>query len=96
MHPPHFAFMNNIFWEWLDDFVVIYIDDILFYNNFKEEHVEHLQKVFPRLKENKLYVKFEKCEFNVMEMHFLGHKITQGLKMDDHKVKAILDWEPPR
>ncbi len=53
--------------------------------------------MFQRLRENKLYAKFEKCEFGVMEMDFLGHKITQkGVKMDDHKVKAILDWEPFR
>jgi hypothetical protein len=59
--------------------------------------VKHLWKVFQRLRENKLYTKFEKCEFGVMEVNFLGHNITQeGLKMDDHKVKAILDWEPPR
>jgi hypothetical protein len=89
--------MNDIFQEWLDDFVVIYIDDILVYNNFMEEHVEHLQKVFQRLRKNKLYAKFEKCKFGVAEMDFLRHKITQeGLKMDDHKVEAILDWEPPR
>jgi hypothetical protein len=44
-----------------------------------------------------LYVKFEKCEFGVTEVDFLGHRIAQeGLKMDDHKVKEILDWEPPR
>jgi len=49
------------------------------------------------LKEHKLYVKFEKCKFKVTEVDFFGHRITQkGLKMDDHKVKAILDWEPPR
>jgi hypothetical protein len=52
--------MNNIFWEWLDNFVVIYIDNILVYNNFMEKHVEHFQKVFQRLKKNKLYVKFKK------------------------------------
>jgi hypothetical protein len=62
-----------------------------------EKHVEHLRKVFQRLKENKLYVKFEKCEFGVAKVDFLRDKITQeGLKMDDHKVKEILDWEPPR
>jgi hypothetical protein len=62
-----------------------------------DTHVEHLQKVFQRLKENKLYVKFKKCKFKVMEVDFFGHRITQkGLKMDDHKVKAILDWESPR
>jgi ASC-1-like (ASCH) protein len=52
--------MNDIFREWLDDFVVEYIDDILVYNNSMEEHVEHLRKVFQRLRENKLHAKFEK------------------------------------
>jgi hypothetical protein len=79
----------------VDDFVAIYIDDILIYSGSLEEHVEHLQKVFQRLRENKLYAKLEKCKFKVTEVDFLGHRITQeGLKMDDHKVKAILDWEP--
>jgi hypothetical protein len=53
--------------------------------------------VLQRPRENKLYAKLEKCEFGVTEMDFLGHKLTQeGLKMDDHKVKAIMDWEPPK
>jgi hypothetical protein len=57
-----------------------------------EEHVKHVRKVFQRLRENKLYAKFENFQFRVMEVNFLGHKITQeGLKMDDHKVKEILD-----
>jgi hypothetical protein len=89
--------MNDIFCEWLDDFVVVYIDDILIYNSSLEEHAEHLRKVFQKLRENKLYAKLEKCEFGVTEVDFLGHRITQeGLMMDDHKVKAILNWEPPK
>jgi hypothetical protein len=56
------TFMNDIFREWLDDFV-IYIDNILVYKNFMEKHVEHLQKVFQRLKKTKLYARFEKCKF---------------------------------
>jgi hypothetical protein len=44
--------MNHIFREWFDDFVVVYINDILIYGGSMEEHVEHLQKVFQRLKEN--------------------------------------------
>jgi hypothetical protein len=84
--------MNDIFWEWLDDFVVVYIDDILVYSGSLEEHAEHLRKVFQRLRKNKLYAKLEKCEFGVTEVDFVGHRIIQeGLKMDDHKVKAILD-----
>jgi hypothetical protein len=48
--------------------------------------------VFQRLRENKLYVKLEKCEFRVTEVDFFGHRITQkNLKTDDHKVKAIVD-----
>ncbi len=59
--------------------------------------MEHFFKVFQWLIENKLYAKFEKCKFRVTKMDFIGHIITQeGLKMDDCKVKAILDWKPPR
>jgi len=91
------TFMNDIFHEWLDNFVVVYIDDILIYNISLKEHAEHLRKVFQRLKENKLYAKLQKCEFGVTEVDFLGQWIIQeGLIMDDHKVKAILDWEPPK
>jgi hypothetical protein len=58
--------MNDIFREWqLDDFVVVYINDILVYSNSMEEHAQHLRKVFQRLRENKLYAKFGKCEFGV-------------------------------
>jgi hypothetical protein len=92
-----YTFMNDIFREWLDDFVVVYINDILIYSSSMEEHAEHLRKVFQRLQENKLYAKLEKCEFGVTEVDFLGHRITQeGLMMNDHKVKAILDSEPPK
>ncbi len=81
----------------LRHFVVVYINDILIYSDSLEEHAEHLWKVFQRLRENKLYAKLEKCEFGVTEVDFLRHRITQkGLKMDDHKVKAIVDWEPPK
>ncbi len=77
--------------------MVVYIDDILIYNGSLEEHAEHLWKVFQKLRENKLYGKFKKCEFRVTQVDFLGHRITQeGLKMDDHKVKAIVDWEAPK
>ncbi len=77
--------------------MVVYIDDILIYSSSLEDHAEHLRKVFQSLTKNKLYAKLEKCEFGVTKVEFLGHRITQeGLIMDDHKVKAILDWEPPK
>ncbi|XP_054818995.1 uncharacterized protein LOC129318287 [Prosopis cineraria] len=88
--------MNKIFDPYLDRFVVVYLDDIVVYSNTLEEHVEHLQIVFKTLRENELYVKKEKCSFAMEEVSFLGHVISHGcLKMDEKKVQAIKEWEPP-
>ncbi|CAL2233761.1 unnamed protein product [Prunus armeniaca] len=88
--------MNKVFQPFLDKFVVAYIDDIVVYNNSLEEHIEHLHKVFQVLRENKLYVKNEKCSFVQEEIDFLGHKIRGGqLVMEEGKVRAIQECEPP-
>src|SRR3954466_14580138 len=55
--------MNSIFMEYLDRFVVIYLDDILIYSKNEEEHVEHPRLVLMKLREHRLYAKFSKCEF---------------------------------
>ena len=70
--------MNNIFHEYLDDFVIIYIDDILVYLKTAEEHAEHLEKVFQKLQSNKLYAKGDKCDWGKLQIKFLGHELTQG------------------
>jgi hypothetical protein len=82
--------MNDIFREWLDDFVVVYIDDILIYSGSLEEYAEHLRKVFQRLRENKLYAKLEKCEFGVTEVDFLGQFRDSILGIPGQK--AIWAW----
>ncbi|RVW59633.1 Transposon Ty3-G Gag-Pol polyprotein [Vitis vinifera] len=88
--------MNKIFHPYLDKFVVVYLDDIVIYSNTLKEHEEHLRKVFKILRQNKLYVKKEKCSFAKEEVSFLGHRIRDGkLMMDDSKVKAIQEWDPP-
>ncbi|RVW51386.1 Retrovirus-related Pol polyprotein from transposon 297 [Vitis vinifera] len=75
---------------------VVYLDDIVIYNNTLKEHVEHLRKVFKILRQNELYVKKEKCPFAKKEVSFLGLCIRDGkLMMDDSKVKAIQKWDPP-
>ncbi|XP_034704180.1 uncharacterized protein LOC117928400 [Vitis riparia] len=80
----------------LDKFVVVYLDDIVIYNNTLKKHVENLRKVFKILIQNELYVKKEKCSFAKEEVSFLGHRIKYGkLMMDDSKVKAIQEWDPP-
>jgi hypothetical protein len=55
--------MNNVFMDYLDKFVVVFIDDILIYSQNEEEHVDHLKMVLQRLREHQLYVKLSKCEF---------------------------------
>jgi hypothetical protein len=65
--------MNFIFHEKLDDFVIIYIDDILVYSKSAKKHAMHLEFVLQKFKENKLYANQAKSEFASLEMEFLGY-----------------------
>ncbi|CAM8999173.1 unnamed protein product [Rhodiola kirilowii] len=88
--------MNKVFHPYLDQFKVVYLDDIVVYSRSLEEHLQHLCKVFRVLRENELYVKKEKCSFAQPVVLFLGHKICKGrLMMEDRKIQAIQTWEPP-
>jgi hypothetical protein len=95
--PAYFMYlMNKVFMEYLDKFVVVFIDDILVYSKNEEEHEGHLRLVLQKLRENQLYAKFSKCEFWLNEVSFLGHVITDGgIAVDPGKVKDVLKWEPP-
>ena len=89
--------MNQVFHDYLDKFVVIYLDDIMVFSSTLEEHMDHLRLVFKRLQENQLYVKREKCSFAQIQIHFLGHVVEQGqIRMDMEKVEAIRDWATPK
>lgn len=89
-------FMNDVLYEYLDRFVVVYLDDIVVYSESLANHLDHLRLVFSRLREHKLFVKQEKCEFCRREIIFLGHRVSQGrIRMDERKVKGILDWPAP-
>ncbi len=91
------AFMNDIFRDMLNRWVIVYIDDILIYSNTQEEHVRHVRAVLKRLLQHQLYVKAEKCEFHQTSTSFLGYVISQdGVSMDDKKVQAVLDWPQPQ
>ena len=58
-----YTLMNQVFHEYLEKFVVVYLDDIMVYSVTREEHEEHLVKMFQKLWDNQLYVKREKCSF---------------------------------
>ena len=94
--PAYFMnMMNKVFTEFLDKFIVMFIDDILVYSK-KEEHKEHLHLVLEKLREHQLYAKFSKCEFWLKEVGFLRHVISgEGLAVDPSKVEAVTEWKAP-
>jgi hypothetical protein len=62
--PAYFInLMNKVFMEYLNKFVVVFIDDILIYSKDDSDHEEHLRMVLQKLQDNQLYAKFTKCEF---------------------------------
>ncbi|KAK8658467.1 hypothetical protein V6N13_036673 [Hibiscus sabdariffa] len=88
--------MNQVFHDFLDKFVVIYLDDIMIYSTSLREHEEHLRLVMERLRQNQLFVKMEKCEFAQKQVRFLGHIVGQGIiRMDEEKIKAVQEWPIP-
>jgi hypothetical protein len=75
--PAYFMYlMMSVFMDYLDKFVVLFIDDILVYSQNEQEHEEHLRKVLQRLRDCQLYAKLSKCEFEISEVLFLGHIIN--------------------
>ncbi|XP_038890712.1 uncharacterized mitochondrial protein AtMg00860-like [Benincasa hispida] len=88
--------MNKMFKEFLDTFVIVFIDDILVYSKTEVKYEEHLRKVLEMLRANKLYAKFSKCEFWLRQVFFLGHVVSkEGVSMDPAKIEAITSWARP-
>jgi hypothetical protein len=86
--PTYFMYMlNKVFMEYLDKFVMMFIDDILVYSRSEEEYEGHLRLVLQKLRDHKLYSKLSKCEFWLKQVAFLGHVISKGgISMDPSKV----------
>jgi hypothetical protein len=77
--------------EYLDKFVVVFINDILIYSRSEEEHGEHLHLVLQKIREHRLYAKLSKCEFWLKQVAFLGHVISKGgISVDPSKVQDVL------
>nr|CAE02835.3 OSJNBa0014F04.1 [Oryza sativa Japonica Group]CAE03534.1 OSJNBa0061C06.22 [Oryza sativa Japonica Group] len=89
--------MNKVFMEYLDKFVVVFINDILIYSQSEEDHQHHLRLVLGRLREHQLYAKLSKCEFWLSEVKFLGHVISaKGVAVDPETVTAVTNWKQPK
>ncbi|KAL0556960.1 hypothetical protein IC582_005478 [Cucumis melo] len=88
--------MNRVFREFLDTFVIVFIDDILIYSKTEAEHEEHLRMVLQTLRDNKLYAKISKCEFWLKQVSFLGHVVSKaGVSVDPAKIEAVTGWTRP-
>ncbi|MGH3053837.1 MAG: reverse transcriptase domain-containing protein, partial [Gaiellaceae bacterium] len=88
--------MNHTFSDYLDKFVLIYLDDLLVFSRTFDEHLHHLDAVLSRLEAQSLYLKASKCEFARHSTDFLGHTVTKdGICMQSAKVLAIQEWPPP-
>ena len=95
-HAYFMNLMNKVFMDELDKFVVVFIDDILIYSKSVQEHEQHLRVVLEKLRVQKLYAKFSKCEFWLEKVAFLGHILTaEGVAVDSEKVEAVSNWQQP-
>ena len=89
--------MHRVFQPYLDQFVVVFVDDILIYSHSGREHENHLRIVLHLLRDHRLYAKFRKCEFRLTEVGFLGHMVSaSGVSVDPEKVEAMMIWERPK
>uniref|UniRef100_A0A8C6Q666 Gypsy retrotransposon integrase-like protein 1 n=2 Tax=Nothobranchius TaxID=28779 RepID=A0A8C6Q666_NOTFU len=90
------SLVNSVLGDYLNQFVTVYLDDILIFSKSPTEHRQHVRAVLQRLLENRLYVKAEKCEFHVPSVKFLGFILESGrLKTDPDKIQSVLSWPTP-
>ena len=88
--------MNRVFQPYLDQFVVVFIDDILVYSKDAQEHEHHLTMVLQILREKQLFAKLGKCDFWLKEVPFLGHIVyVKGIRVDPANIEAVVIWKPP-
>ncbi len=89
-------FVNDLFMDYLDLFLSIYLDDILIYSQNELEHQEQVKKVLDRLRQAGLQVDIKKCEFHVTRTKYLGYVIsTEGIEVDQEKIEVIRHWQAP-
>jgi hypothetical protein len=87
------AVMNDVFREYLDNFIMVYIYHILIFSGNEEDHFRHVKSILEQLRQHKLFAKLSKCEFNRASLPFLGHVVGQnGVEMQQSKVQSLAVW----
>jgi len=90
------ALMNDTFRAYLDQFVLVFLDDIIVYSDTLEDHERHLRLALQRLREQRLYAKLSKSALCQTEVEFLGHYVGRdGLRVMEDKIEAVRDWPVP-
>ncbi len=90
------ALVNDVLRDMVDQFIYVYLDDILIFSSSLQEHVQHVRRVLQRLLENGIFVKAEKCAFHAQSVPFLGFIVSpEGVLMDPDRVKAVVNWPTP-
>ncbi len=90
------SFINDVFRDMLNRWVIVYIDDILIYSTTLKDHIKQVRAVLRRLIDHQLYAKAEKCEFHQESVSFLGYVISSGgVAMDDKKIHSVVNWLQP-
>ncbi|RMZ74716.1 hypothetical protein DV738_g5685, partial [Chaetothyriales sp. CBS 135597] len=91
------AYINQAMQGLLNNFYMVYLDDILIYSKNDEDHEQHIKQVLERLRQHGLYAKLSKCKFKMQEVGFLGFIVnTDGVLMEPSRVTAVQEWPEPR
>jgi hypothetical protein len=89
--------INNIFRRYLDDFVIVYLNDIFIYSKTKKKHIKYVTAILKALKKADIRINGKKNVFHVRRVNFLGYILTiNGVKINPIKIAAIKDWPTPK
>ena len=85
--------INYVLYDYLNEFVITYLNDILIYSENEEDHEKHVKEILRKLQEKKLYFKSEKCKFHKQQIEYLEYIVTtEELEMNSEKIKAIIKF----
>jgi len=91
------AHINQVLAGLVDVTCIVYLDDILVFSDTEEAHIGHVKEVLQRLREAKLYLRLDKCEFHTQQTEYLGYIVSpEGIKIDPLRVKTIQEWPMPK